>query len=182
MIYKTQRLTVDEKYNVKEVLYALRELYDALKNMQGNRFEITGLKRAMTIIRKDLPRLPKDGRCPNCAHEVDNFFCPECGQAIYRNHRTRPIDEHRHTREYDHKPIEYFGIKQRREIDEYIRTMGLEWVLDKLARAERDNDPIDKNEIRDMALESEEERKMLMNPNVSHKNWRKVREENGQNE
>lgn len=156
MIYKTNRLTVDEKFNVKEILYALRELYDALKIMQGYSYELTGLRRAMTVIRKDLPRMPKDNRCPNCGWEVDNFFCPNCGQAIYRNHRVRPIDEHRHTHEYDHKPIEYFGIKQRREIDEYVRTMGIDWVLDRLTNAEREDEPISKKNIKDMATESVE--------------------------
>ncbi len=47
-------------------------------------------------------------------------------------------------------------MKQRRELDEYVRIMGIEWVLSKLYEAERSADPIDKNGIRDLALESVE--------------------------
>lgn len=155
MIYKTQRFTVNEKYELKEILYALRQLYGSLKGMRGNKYEVKGLKRAINLLKKQMPRNPKDGCCPNCGWVVDNFFCPNCGQTIYRNHRVRPIDEHRRTYEYNHDPLGYFAIKQRREIDEYIRVMGLEWVLDKLSLAEMRDDPIDKNGIRDLALESE---------------------------
>ena len=148
------RQTVAEKYDLKEIMYALRSLYDALKGQKEIEYEVKGLKRAMQILKLFFPRLTKEGHCPNCGHPVDNFFCPECGQQIYRQYRRRPIDELKRGSFYEHRGAEYLGLKQRREVDEYVRVMGIEWVLDKLYEAERKADPIDKNGIRDLALES----------------------------
>lgn len=150
------RQTVAEKYDLKEIMYALRSLYDALKEQKEIEYEVKGLKRAMRILKLFFPRMPKEDCCPHCGHPVDNFFCPECGQRIYYNYNRRPIDELRRSTEYRHNDAEYLWVKQRRELDEYVRIMGIEWVLSKLYDAERSADPIDKNGIRDLALESVE--------------------------
>lgn len=150
------RQTVAEKYDIKEIAYGLRELYTSLKGQVGIKWEVRALKRALVLFNHEFPRLPKKGCCPNCGFPVDNFFCPECGQRIYYNYNRRPIDELRRSTEFNHNDAEYLWEKQRRELDEYVRIMGIEWVLSKLYEAERSADPIDKNGIRDFALESVE--------------------------
>ena len=156
MSYQFQRQQVAEKYQLKEVLYGLRELWHSLKGQKEIEYEVRALKRAMTILNHEFPRRAKDGRCPNCGHAVDNFYCPECGQSIHWQYRCRPIDEKRiEPQNHRHNP-QYFGLLQRREVDEYIRVKGIEWVLEKLTKAERIDDPIDRNKIRDYYLESQE--------------------------
>ena len=157
-MHKFHRQTVAEKYDLKEILYALRSLYDALKHQKEIEYEVRGLRRAMILLRKNLPRIPKDGHCPNCGHEVDNFYCPECGQQIFYNNKRRPIDDLRRSTKYNHRSAEWYGLLQRREVDEYIRIMGIDWVLEKLSYAERDADPIDKKGIKDLYLEGTDER------------------------
>lgn len=148
------RQTVAEKYDLKEIMYALRSLYDALKEQKEIEYEVRGLKRAMQILKLFFSRRPIDGHCPNCGQEVDNFFCPECGQQIFRHYRRRPIDEERRSAKYNHHDARYIELKQRREIDDYIRIMGIDWVLEKLTIAERDAEPPALKEIRSLHLES----------------------------
>lgn len=149
------RQTVAEKYDIKEIAYGLRELYNSLKGQIGIKWEVRALKRTLVLLNHEFPRSPKKGCCPNCGFPVDNYFCPECGQRIYYNYGCRPIDDRRRDK-FNHKDAEYLWEKQRRELDEYVRIMGIEWVLSKLYDAERSADPIDKNGIRDFALESVE--------------------------
>ena len=156
-MYQFRREQVAEKYNVKEVLYGLRQVYDSLRWESELSYELKAIKRAMAIIRKKMPKMPRDGHCPICGHEVDNFFCPECGQAIYYNHGRRPIDEFRRDTEWRHHDADYYYVVQRRQIDEYVRIFGLEWVLERLASAEVIAQPMDEREIKELALESEGE-------------------------
>ena len=153
------RQTVAEKYDLKEIMYALRSLYNALKEQKEIEYEVKGLKRAMRLLKLFFPRMPKEDCCPQCGHPVDNFFCPECGQQIYRNYRRRPIDELKRGSYYEHRDVKYLGLKQRREVDEYVRVMGIEWVLDKLYEAERGAEPPTDREIRSLYLESQERSK-----------------------
>ena len=153
------RQTVAEKYDLKEIMYALRSLYNALKEQKEIEYEVKGLKRAMRLLKLFFPRMPKEDCCPQCGHPVDNFFCPECGQQIYRNYRRRPIDELKRGSYYEHRDSKYLGLKQRREVDEYVRVMGIEWVLDKLYEAERGAEPPTDREIRSLYLESQERSK-----------------------
>lgn len=156
-MHKFHRQTVAEKYDLKEILYALRSLYDAIKHQKEVEYEARGLRRAMILLRKNLPRVPKGGHCPNCGHEVDNFYCPECGQKIYYHYNRRPTDELRRSAEYNHHSAEWYGVVLRREIDEYVRVLGIEWVLDKLSTAEYDSEPMDKKGIKDLWMESQKE-------------------------
>ena len=155
------RQTVAEKYDIKEIAYGLRELYNSLKGQIGIKWEVRALKRTLVLLNHEFPRLPKKGCCPNCGFPVDNYFCPECGQRIYYNYGCRPIDDKRIDK-FNHKDAEYLWEKQRRELDEYVRIMGIEWVLDKLYEAERKADPIDKNGIRDLYRESHEYKEFRM--------------------
>ena len=121
------RQTVAEKYDIKEIAYGLRELYNSLKGQVGIKWEVRALKRALVLLNHEFPRSPKKGCCPNCGFPVDNYFCPECGQRIYYNYGCRPIDDRRRDK-FQHKDAEYIWEKQRRELDEYVRIMGIEWV------------------------------------------------------
>lgn len=172
------RQTVAEKYDLKEIMYALRSLYDALKEQKEIEYEVKGLKRAMRILKLFFPRLPKEDCCPQCGHPVDNFFCPECGQQIYRNYRRRPIDELKRSTEYNHDDVKYMGLKQRREVDEYVRALGIEWVLSKLYDAERSADPPSNDEIRSLHLKSQEQEEPTRTMGALHtEEWKKQHSE-----
>lgn len=172
------RQTVAEKYDLKEIMYALRSLYDALKEQKEIEYEVKGLKRAMRILKLFFPRRPKDGHCPNCGHYVDNFFCPECGQRLHYHFNTRPIDEQRRSRKYNHNGVAYLGLKAKREVDEYVRVMGIEWVLSKLYEAERNADPPTNDEIRSLYFESQEQEEPTRTMGALHtEEWKKKHSE-----
>lgn len=159
-MHEFQRQQVNEKYDLKEILYGLRELYQSLKNQKDIGYEVRALKRAIVILGHELPRKPINGCCPNCGFEVDNYFCPNCGQSIFYHNRRRPGDPLRRDKEWRRDTghdAKYFGMLQRKQIEEYIRIRGLLWVIKKLDDCDAESDPIKKYEIRDLALESVEE-------------------------
>ena len=151
------RYKVTERYNIKEVLYGLNELYKALKDQEGIEYEIQSLKRAIRIVRKFQPRMAKDGFCPFCGHAVDNFFCPECGQHIFWKWHSRPGDLKVWHTIYHRDPTMNLYGKERKEIENYIRVHGVAWVVDRLSKADFENEPITDKEIKDWAKETEYE-------------------------
>lgn len=153
------RYTVNERYDVKEVLYGLHELYKALKDQEDIEYEVQALKRAIRIVKKFMPRFAVENQfCPNCGHYVDNFFCPECGQHMGWRWNSRPIDQKR----TQNKVMNLYG-RERREIENYIRIHGVSWVVDRLSQADFECRPVTEQEIRDWAKETEYEYRKQVN-------------------
>ena len=167
---RMNRKALADKYDLKEILYGLRELYNAIKGQPEIEYEVSSLRRAIVLLTKWIPHRAKkqeDGsyQCPHCGFTVDNYYCPECGQTIFWKWNIRPNDERRidkkyHTCDYvkdKTKDMLYINLQERREIDWYIRIRGLHWVLEKLSAADSTNDPIDRNEIRDRFRDSQDD-------------------------
>ena len=170
------RYTVNERYDVKEVLYGLHELYKALKDQEDIEYEIQSLKRAIRIVKKYMPRFAKEGCCPVCGHYVDNYFCPECGQHIGWRHHSRPSDPNvdGYSIYNKNKGMNLYG-KERKEIENYIRVHGVSWVVDRLSQADFECQPVTEQEIRDWAKETEYQ--YIQQVNLRGGRWKREQEE-----
>ena len=143
------RRPMTDKYDLKNILFGIRQLYQVIRKQPGFDYEKRSLKNAIRILSHNMPRkalvVENEYRCPRCGHLVSNYFCAECGQRIWWKDSIRPFDEKRTDEPYKNDDFAYINLQERRELEWYVRVHSIQWVLDKLSVADRHNQPEDKS-------------------------------------